>query len=94
MPDRPRNIGFDAIVKPGVPALERDRLSHVDQNYMRAETYAAANPWLVEKQAGIGLAQAWGGGLVAGIDGMRFVVPIPSIYARPNRKYFGPDRAA
>jgi len=86
------NIGFDAIVKPGVPALERDRLSHVDQNYMRAETHAAANPRLVEKQAGIGLAQAWGGGLVAGIDGMRFVVPIPSIYARPNRKYFGPDR--
>ena len=30
--------------------------------------------------------------MVAGIDGMRFVVPIPSIYARPNRKYFGPDR--
>ncbi len=52
----------------------------------------AANPWLVDKQAGIGLAQAWGGGLVAGIDGMRFVVPVPSIYARPNRKYFGPDR--
>jgi TnpA family transposase len=30
--------------------------------------------------------------MVAGIDGMRFVVPIPSIYARPNRKYFGADR--
>ena len=30
--------------------------------------------------------------MVAGIDGMRFVVPVPSIYARPNRKYFGPDR--
>jgi TnpA family transposase len=86
------NIGFDPIVKQGVAALERDRLSHVDQNYMRAETYKAANPWLVEKQAGIALARAWGGGLVAAIDGMRFVVPIPSIYARPNRKYFGPDR--
>jgi TnpA family transposase len=23
---------------------------------------------------------------------MRFVVPVPSIYARPNRKYFGPKR--
>ncbi|WP_329430476.1 Tn3 family transposase [Streptosporangium sp. NBC_01495] len=39
--------------------------------------------------AGIGLAQAWGGGLVASVDGMRFVVPVPSIYARPNPKYFG-----
>lgn len=35
------------------------------------------------------LAQAWGGGLVASVDGMRFVVPVPSIYARPNPKYFG-----
>ena len=51
-----------------------------------------ANPYLVEHQAGIPYAQALGGGMVAGIDGMRFVVPIPSIYARPNRKYFGPDR--
>ena len=38
------NIDFDPIVKPGVPALERDRLSHVNQNYLRAETYTAANP--------------------------------------------------
>ncbi len=29
---------------------------------------------------------------MAGIDGIRFVVPIPSIYARPNPKFFGPDR--
>jgi TnpA family transposase len=86
------NIGFDPIVKKGVPALERDRISHVDQNYMGAETYQAANPFLVDGQAGIPLARAWGGGLVAGIDGMRFVVPVPSIYARPNRKYFGPHR--
>ena len=37
-------------------------------------------------------AQALGGGLVAAIDGLRFVVPVPSVYARPNRKYFGPKR--
>ena len=30
--------------------------------------------------------------MVAAIDGMRFVVPVPSVYARPNRKYFGPKR--
>jgi len=59
---------------------------------MNAETYRAANPYLVDHQSGIPYAQALGGGMVAGIDGMRFVVPIPSIYARPNRKYFGPYR--
>ncbi len=30
--------------------------------------------------------------MVAAVDGMRFVVPVPSVYARPNRKYFGPKR--
>jgi TnpA family transposase len=86
------NIDFAEVAKRGVPALERDRLGHVNQNYLGAETYVLANPYLVEHQAGIPYAQALGGGMVAGIDGMRFVVPIPSIYARPNRKYFGPDR--
>jgi len=86
------NIGFDPIVKKGVAALERGRLSHVDQNYMSSESYQAANPFLVDGQAGIPLARALGGGMVAGIDGMRFIVPVPSIYARPNRKYFGPHR--
>ena len=28
--------------------------------------------------------------MVAAIDGMRFVVPVPSLMAKPNRKYFGP----
>jgi Tn3 transposase DDE domain len=83
------NIGYSPIVKKGVPALERDRISHVNQNYLGTETYAPANVWLIAAQAGIALAQAWGGGLVAGIDGMRFIVPVPSIYARPNRKYLG-----
>jgi hypothetical protein len=86
------NIGFEPIVKHGIAALERGRISHVDQNYLGAESYQAANPFLVHAQAGIPLAGALGGRLVAGIDGMRFIVPIPSIYARPNRKYFGPDR--
>ncbi|MGB0094276.1 MAG: Tn3 family transposase [Solirubrobacteraceae bacterium] len=86
------NIGYSPIAKKGVPALERDRISHVNQNYLGTETYAPANVWLIAAQAGIALAQAWGGGLVAGIDGMRFIVPVPSIYARPNRKYFGSKR--
>ena len=75
-----------------MPALERSRLSHVFQNYFRPETLAAANAPLVARQAGLPLAQAWGGGLVAAVDGMRFVVPVPAAFARPNRKYFGSKR--
>ncbi len=64
----------------------------MDHTYLRAEHHAAGNTHLVARQAGIGFAQALGGGMVAAIDGMRFVVPVPSAYARPNRKYFGPKR--
>jgi TnpA family transposase len=80
------------VVSTGVAALERDRLSHVNQTYLRAETYSAANAPLIVAQSEIPLARAWGGGLVAAVDGMRFVVPVPTVYARPNRKYFGPKR--
>lgn len=45
------NIDFSEVAKRGVPALERGRLSHVNQNYLRPETYTAANPFLVDHQA-------------------------------------------
>jgi TnpA family transposase len=80
------------VTSPGVPALIRDRLHHVDQNYVRVDTLAAANTALVEAQAEIRLAQVWGGGLLASIDGIRFVVPVRSIHARPNPKFFGRKR--
>jgi Tn3 transposase DDE domain len=86
------NVGYRPIAKKGAPARERSRLSHVFQNYFRPETLAAANAPLVARQAGLPLAQAWGGGLVAAVDGMRFVVPVPAAFARPNRKYFGSKR--
>ncbi|GLY76063.1 transposase [Actinoallomurus iriomotensis] len=86
------NIGYAPVTKSGTAALERARLSHVMQNYLSAETFAAANAPLIDTQAKIGFAQMLGGGLVAAIDGMRFVVPVPSIYTRPNRKYFGSRR--
>ncbi|XTO07455.1 Tn3 family transposase (plasmid) [Escherichia coli] len=38
------------------------------------------------------LAQIWGGGEVASADGMRFVTPVRTINAGPNRKYFGNNR--
>ncbi|WP_327537530.1 transposase [Nonomuraea solani] len=86
------NVGYRPIAKTGVPALERSRLSHVFQNYFRPETLSLANAPLVAWQAGLPLAQAWGGGMVAAVDGMRFVVPVPAAFARPNRKFFGSKR--
>ena len=86
------NIGFRPVVKPGVPALTRDRLSHIDQNYVRAETLRAANARLIAAQASIPLAAAWGGGLVASADGLRFVVPVATVNAGPNPRYFGVRR--
>ncbi|MFC4016240.1 Tn3 family transposase [Nonomuraea purpurea] len=82
------NIGYTPVIG-SAEALTRDRLSHVDQTYLRLATYRAANATLIAKQQTIALASTWGGGLVASIDGMRFVVPVPSVYARPNPKYFG-----
>ncbi|WP_338492950.1 Tn3 family transposase [Streptomyces sp. SJL17-4] len=73
----------------GADALKYGRLSHIDQTYLRPATYRAANATLIGHQASIGLAQAWGGGLVASAHGMRFVGPVPSVYARPNPKHFG-----
>jgi len=78
-----------------VAALTRDRISHVDQSYVRADTLAPANAPLIEAQADIALARDhWGGGLVAAVDGIRFVVPVRSIDTRPNPKYFGRRRGA
>lgn len=82
------NVGYTPVIS-GIDALKYGRLSHVDQTYLRLATYRAANATLIEHQASIPLARAWGGGLVASVDGMRFVVPVPSVYARPNPKYFG-----
>lgn len=86
------NITYEPIAVPGVPALARHRLGYVEHTFLRAENYAQANPYLVAAQAGIEFAQVLGGGQVAAIDGMRFVVPVPSAYARPNKKYFGQKR--
>jgi TnpA family transposase len=82
------NIGLTPVVNPGVEALTYDRLSHISQNYLRAETFAAAAGRLIDHQRGIGTAAAWGGGLVASVDGMRFTVPIATLNAAPNPKYF------
>jgi TnpA family transposase len=86
------NIGLEPLVRPDVPALTRGRLSWIQQNYIRAETITRANARLVDYQAQIPLAQAWGGGEVASADGLRFVVPVRTLNAGPNSKYFNADR--
>lgn len=73
-------------------ALSRDRLSWVNQNYIRNETLALANSHLVAAQNRIALAHAWGGGEVASADGMRLVVPVRTVHAGPNPKYYGIGR--
>lgn len=82
-------IGLTPVIDPENKALTRSRLSHVDQNYLRADTIAAANAALITAQSRIELAQMWGGGLLASVDGLRFVVPVKSINTGPSPKYYG-----
>jgi len=81
------NVGLTPVIS-GHEALTHARLSRIDQNYVRAETHAAANARLVTAQAAMPIAAYWGGGHVASADGMRFVVPVRTINAAPNPKYF------
>lgn len=86
------NIGLEPLVRTDVPALTKDRLSWVKHNYLRQETIIKANARLVDAQTNIPLAQSWGGGEVASADGLRFQVPVRTINAGPNPKYFGVGR--
>jgi TnpA family transposase len=93
------NVGLTPVTTPGSDALTRDRLRHVDQHYIRSDTLSAADTVLVNAQADVSLTQLWGGGCVASVDGMRFVVPVRSIHARlwridPAADYGPLDKAA
>ena len=86
------NIGLEPVVRSDIAALTRGRLNWVQQNYIRADTLTQANAKLVDTQTTIALAQEWGGGEVASADGLRFVVPIRTLNAGPNPKYYGAHR--
>ncbi|MEM9596294.1 MAG: transposase, partial [Acidobacteriota bacterium] len=88
------NTGLTPVTSTTFSPLTRDRLLHVDQNYLRTETIKAANKILIDSQAELPLVRRWGRGFVASIDGMRFVVPIATVHARPNPRYFGRGRGA
>ena len=80
--------------QPGRRALTRGRLRHVDAAYLRPETISAANARLVPAQDEIPIVRHWGGGMVVSADGLRFVVPVKSLWAAPNPRYFGHRRGA
>lgn len=86
------NIGLEPLIRSDVPALTKGRLLWVQQNYIRMETLLRANARLVDAQDRIPLAQLWGGGEVASADGLRFTVPVRTLNAGPNSKYFGVGR--
>jgi len=86
------NTGMEPLIRNDIAALKRDRLSWVDQNYVRDDTLTTANGLLVSAQSRLALARLWGGGEVASADGMRFVVPVRTVHAGPNPKYFGVGR--
>ena len=86
------NIGLEPLTRNDVPALRRARLSWVNQNFIRNDTLVDANACLVAEQNRIPLVQQWGGGEVASADGLRFVVPVRTLHAGPNPKYFGFER--
>jgi len=86
------NIPLRSVMRPDIPALTLTRLSYVQQTYLRNDTLIRANAKLVEAHSSLPLVQHWGSGEVASADGLRFVVPMKSLYSAPNSKYFGRER--
>jgi len=86
------NIGIEAVSRQDVPALRRERLAWVSQNFIRPDTIAAASAHIVAAHAMLPLVKLWGAGDVASADGMRFTAPASAIHAGPNPKYFGQGR--
>ncbi|MEV4116757.1 Tn3 family transposase [Nonomuraea sp. NPDC049695] len=73
------NVGLIPVIKAGTPALTAARLIGVERGYFHGEGIVAASARLVGKQAEIDITADWGGGLVAPVDGMRFVIPVRSL---------------
>ena len=83
------NIGLRPVINAADRALTRGRLRHVDAAYVRPETMSAANARFIARQAQIPIVERWGGRMVVSVDGLRFVVPVRSLWAGPNPRYFG-----
>ena len=83
------NVGLEPLVRPEIPALTRARLAWIQQSYIRTDTITTANNRLVDVHAALPMTKALGGGELASADGIRFVVPVRSVHAGANPKYFG-----
>jgi len=86
------NIGIEPVSRQDIPALRRERLTWVSQNFFRPETIAAASAMIVSAHATLPLVKIWGAGEVASADGMRLIAPASAIHAGPNPKYFNRGR--
>ena len=86
------NIGLAAVSNERNPALTLSRLSWTKRHYVQSDTISHANVNLVEYHANLPITKRWGDGDVASADGIRFVVPIKTIDAGYNPKYFGTKR--
>jgi len=88
------NVGLTPVTNEDHPPLTRDRLNWVAQNYIRSDTHARASTRLFDYHAEQPLADAWGGGDMASADGMRLVIPVSTIHAGYNPRYFGRQRGS
>jgi TnpA family transposase len=88
------NVGLTPVSDETYAPLTRARLNWAAHNYLRSATHAAANTRLVDYHTPSPLAQAWGGGGMASADGMRFVIPVATIHAAYNPRYFGRQRGS
>jgi len=89
------NVGLAPVVDENYAPLTRDRLNWAAHNYFRSATHSAASTQLFDFHAGLDLARdAWGGGEMASADGMRFVIPVSTIHAGYNPRYFGRQRGS
>lgn len=88
------NVGLTPVAVEDDPALTRDRLNWVAQNYIRTDTHSRASTMLFDYHAQQPLAAVWGGGDMASADGMRLVIPVSTIHAGYNPRYFGRQRGS
>ncbi len=83
------NLPLNALAEAHLPALAPDHLAWIRRCYVRNDTLAEANARLVTAQSELPISALWGSGEVAGVDGLRFVVPVRALHAGFSRKYFG-----
>lgn len=85
------NRSLSGLVRSSEGRWSAGQLGWVAEQGMRAETLEAATAVLVAAQQQTRLASIWGNGCIAGVDGLRLVVPIRAVNSGPSMGYFGFD---